>query len=409
MNLNKLSLTMFSVGGALGVLAAVATPAQAQQARVTGASLIDDGGAVSAVAGEVELAPGRQLQPLEDGGGTPTARFVEVDPLIEQVSTGSDFTIATLSLNYNATTAGSGGTPLENSIGNSVLGISGTREDIISIVDAFGSGVGNSEPVQASISSAVAFDNGDFLSAVAAQTELAPGQQVTIQNVNTTDSVTGGTANSEVVVDPVPAQGIAVDFGVNNNGSVGGLEGDIVTAISNTFFGGNAIQTGNLTDPGVQSDVISLVDAFGGSRNPGEIAQASVSGAAVFDDSNRLSAVAAEAELAPGQGIDPANNGFTVSSPNLTVTEGIAFFTGSPANRTEQFLEQGNLEFGTQNVAGGTSLNQAIATAVDGINGPNSEDAVSLVDAFVNEDDTTLEEAAAGVAEGPDAADVALD
>ncbi|QDZ39901.1 hypothetical protein FRE64_08070 [Euhalothece natronophila Z-M001] len=60
--LKTIPLMSFSLIGILGLMGVLSTSsAQAGQARVTGASLVDDASTVSAVAGEAILSPGERF------------------------------------------------------------------------------------------------------------------------------------------------------------------------------------------------------------------------------------------------------------------------------------------------------------------------------------------------------------
>ena len=374
-SLNKVALTTISLAGAMGVLATLSPSAQAQQARVSGAAVIDDGSGISAVAGEAILAPG---QLLDDDDITVSPNF---NALTSTPGSGSDFTIDELDIDFTLDTTTTIN-PLEQEIAAAVSDAPFANvSDVISLVEAFGTGV-NATQGQAEVTGAVAFENDNFTSAVAVQAELAPGQLLA-------DNI--GEGDPAINIDPSPAAGIAIDFDTLASTS-GALESEISNTIDTAFFAGNGtFLPGDFS--ATESDIVSLVNAFNPNQN-GEVGQARITGAATFDNGQRLSALASEAELAPGQGLDPATVSGIVpsavpSTPALA-SDGAVAFIGGPSN-SENFLDQGNLVFAIDNSINGGSLEEAIVDTVAAGDFSANSDATSLVEAFTSGSDDSEE------------------
>lgn len=385
-NAGKVFLTAISVAGAVGAIVALSPSAQAQQARVSGAAVIDDGSAISAVAGEAILAPG-QLLADDDITVTPV-----IQDLTGVAGSGADFTINTLEIDFTLDTTASLNL-LEQEIADGVAAATFEEvSDVISLVEAFGAGVSAAQG-QAEVTGAVAFDNDNFVSAVAVQAELAPGQLLA------DDAGTG----PAIIIDPSPSAGIAIDFDTLAS-TTGALESEISSAIDEAFFIGNGdFLVGDFS--ATESDVVSLVNAFNPNQN-GEVGQARITGAAAFDDDNRLSAIASEAELAPGQAIDPTTVTDIIVSPVAPPlnSNGAVAFIGGPSSMTTDFLDSSSLVFAIDNSAQDGSLEAAIANTVAGATFDVESDVISLVKAFTtgNEDsDQVFSNIADAASDGP--------
>ncbi|MDR9405293.1 MAG: hypothetical protein RI580_17890 [Halothece sp. Uz-M2-17] len=217
------------------MMTVVAVPAaEAGQARVTGAALVDDGSTISAVAGEAILAPRQIIDNRAD---------VTIDPNLN-----ADNLVTSLDLEF--TIGFDNGAPvfrplLEEAIANTLFDSNGDpvfeqESDIISLVENFG-GV-NSPLGQAEITGAAALDTDNIVSAIAGQAELARGQLLgDLGNNNTI--VINPSVSGEIL------EQLDIDFGFGSRGRLNLLEGAIAETVNNANFNRN-------------SDIISLVKAF---------------------------------------------------------------------------------------------------------------------------------------------------
>lgn len=236
-SLSKILFTGFS--GALGLMVLNTSAAQAGQARVTGAALVDDGSQVSAVAGETILAPGQ----LIDGSSA-----VEIDPTITPLtdSSGNNLGDAVTDLEIDFGINNDANVILEYAIADQLFDTDGSpvfekESDIISLVENFG-GV-NSPLGQAEVTGAAAFDTDNTVSAVAGQAELARGQVLGDEAGEPIAQITPTLANNNEVLEQLD-----LGFEVSNN-EFNLLEEAIAETVDNASFNRN-------------SDIVSLVKAF---------------------------------------------------------------------------------------------------------------------------------------------------
>ncbi|QDZ39902.1 hypothetical protein FRE64_08075 [Euhalothece natronophila Z-M001] len=236
LSLTKILFAGASITGALGMMAVLGTPsAQAGQARVTGAALVDNDSEVSAVAGEVILAPGQSL-----GEG------ITITPDIDNIPNSENVAVQQLDIDFDIDD--NEAALLEAAIANKISTDDFTDEsDIISLVKNFG---GVSSPLgQAQVTGAATFDTHNTLSAIAGQATLARGQLLAEPDNNDDPVATiDPTIEDEDDLEGEVLSELDINFSVEED-DIPLLEAAIADVVNDADFDR-------------ESDVISLVKAF---------------------------------------------------------------------------------------------------------------------------------------------------